>query len=132
MKKTLAIGIICTLLVTACGCGSKESTSATDKAVSVAEQAIDAIDGYLDGKTSGSSARDKLSDLYDEMDYVDDLPRETAEDTEQYAADWSIQVALSTASSQILLDSYNGDSESFDKIVDTRNRIAEDAGLETK
>ncbi|MCD8206887.1 MAG: hypothetical protein LUD72_03010 [Bacteroidales bacterium] len=116
----------------ACACGSTESASATAKGISVAQQAIDAIDGYLDGKTSGDSARDKLDELTDEMDYVDDLPRDTAQEEEHYAADWSIRLDLTGAVSQILLDQYNGDNESFDKIVDVRNDIAEAAGLETR
>ncbi len=130
--KRLAVAALCASMLLACACGSTKSTSATAKGVSVAQQAIDAIDGYLDGKTSSDSARDKLDELKDEMDYVDDLPRDTVQEEQQYAADWSIKLDLTTAGSRILLDSYDGDNESFDEVVNVRNLIAEAAGLEKR
>ncbi|MCD8295044.1 MAG: hypothetical protein LUE27_07380 [Clostridia bacterium] len=119
-------------MVFACACGSKSSTNATDKGVSVASQAIEVIDGYLDGKTSYDTAKDTLSSLSSEMDYIEDMPNETSDEMAQRTADTLIRSKLTIISGDILDDYYHGDNETYDKIVEDRNELAENAGLESR
>lgn len=126
-NKRIAIFLVTVLsvLFALSGCSS---TKASDKAVSIAKQAIEAVDDYLDGKITYDSVSAKIDDLCNEMAYVDDLDR----DDEHKAADYSISVSISTLPSDLLWDNYHNDDESYAKVVETRNELAEEAGLKKR
>lgn len=123
--------VACASAVILASCGSS-STNASDKAVSIAQQAIDITDDYLDGNASYDYVIDTIEELRDEMDYVDDMPEDTAEEVRQHTADYSIRSALTILKSDITDDHYDGDNETYDDIVDKRNEIAEKAGLDQR
>lgn len=120
---TLIISLVLTLF-TACGGGTK----ASKKAISVAENAIQVVDDYLDGKITATAANDKLKELKKEMEYVDTL----TSDDKNKASDFSISTSLTTLSSSILSDSYKSSDDTYDKIVDGRNSLAKKAGLKER
>lgn len=111
-------------LLTGCSGGTK----ASKKAVSVAKQAVEVADEYLDGGLTYSEAIDKLDALESDMAYVDDLDA----GDEHKTADWSISVSIVLLSSNILFDHMDSTSESYDKVLDERNSLAEKAGLKKR
>ena len=119
-----AIVIILILIVGVFSFGKKPS----DKAISVAKQAIKVTDDYLDGNISASSANNKLGTLRDDMSYVDDLPH----GDKHKASDFSIDVSILCISSSILGDNINGNNETYDKIVEERNELAKKAGAKKR
>ena len=125
MKRICCI-LLCVVLLLFSGCGN--STKASDKAVAVAESAIEVADNYLDNIYSYSEAYDKLSELKNQMAYVDEYDPED----EQKAADFFINTSLIILSSSILLDAYDSTHESYDKIIEYRNDLAKKAGLKER
>lgn len=119
-----AIVIILILIVSISLPGKKPS----DKAISVAKQAIKVTDDYLDGNISSSSANNKLDALRDDMSYVDDLPH----GDKHKAKDFSIDVSILCISSSILGDNIKGNNETYDKIVEERNELAKKAGVKKR
>ena len=127
MKTRSIIAVLLALVVfLSCGCGSK--TKASDKAISVAKQAVEVADNYLDGKVSKDIAYDKLNSLYDEMSYVDNLTDSDPNKTE----DFYIQLDTLHLSTSVLLNDINNDSKSYDEVIKARNDLAEDAGLKAR
>lgn len=128
MRKKTAV-LCCTLAVTALLAGGcSKSVDASDKAVSVAKQAIEVVDQYLDGETDGSEASDKLDELKEEMEYVDDMPTGTSEEKRRHTADSSIAADIFILSTDIVLDKHDADADSYDELVDKRNELAEKIG----
>ncbi len=123
MKKTkfMLLFLVISLLLAGCGGGSKASA----KAVSVAKSAVEVADDYLDGRLSYSQADAKLDQLKEEMAYVDDLKQ----GDENKASDFSISVSITLLSTDIFHDSVNKTSESYNKVIETRNDLAKAAGL---
>lgn len=128
MKKiTLSLCILTVLfLLTACG------TNASDKAVSVAKSAIEIADKYLDNESTYSEVSEAIDDLKEDMEYVDDMPEDTADEMKQHTADFSISVDLTVLSLSIWTDNYDNTSETYDKVLEARNKLAEDAGLKKR
>lgn len=131
MKRFLSLALAAMLLITACSC-SGGGGNASDKAVSVASQAIEIADQYLDGDIDAGEADEKLDDLIEQMSYVDDLPDETAEESRQRAADFLISTDLTVLSYSIFNDNYEQTSDSYDEVVENRNELASDAGLKER
>lgn len=124
MKKTLVLILAVVLLLTACS-GGKVAASA--KAVSVGKQAVETIDAYLDGSLSGKDANEKLSDLGRQLEYTGEYAGKKMSDQE--SADWFIKVDIDLANHEIIMDAYKGSPETFDKIAEKRNEIAERVGV---
>lgn len=126
-KKTavLCCALVATVLLVG---GCSKSIDASDKAVSIAKQAIEVVDQYLDGGVDGSEASDKLDELKEEMEYVDDMPTGTSEEKRRHTADSSIATDIFILSTDIVLDKHNADADSYDKLVDKRNELAEEIG----
>jgi len=101
-------------------------TALSDKALSVAKQAVEVADAYIDMEIDSDEADEKLDALKEEMEYTDDLP---AEDKSE---DYVISTDLTLISHAILMDSIDNTSESYDKVVEARNSLAEDAGLKKR
>ena len=124
MKKILVLILAVVLLLTACS-GTKVTASA--KAVSLAKQAVEAIDGYLDGDTSYKEAHAAVEEASRKMEYTSNY---TGTDmTDEQRADWYIHMNLVHAASALTFDNYEGTPERFNDVVDARNKIAEYAGL---
>lgn len=126
--KRILVIVLCLFTLVGFLTGCNGGTKASDKAVSVAKRAIQVADDYLDGKLSYSEANDKLVVLDAEMDYANDLDIKA----ENKAADVSISVDITILSSSIFQDYYYGTSESYDKVLNARNSLAEDAGLKKR
>lgn len=124
MKKILVLILAIVLLLTACS-GTKVTASA--KAVSLAKQAVEALDGYLDGSMSYNEAHDVVDEASRKMEYTSNY---TGTDmTDEQRADWYIHMNLVHAASALTFDNYEGTPERFNDVVDARNKIAEYAGL---
>ena len=124
MKKTLVLILAVVLLLSACS-GTKVTASA--KAVSLAKQAVEALDGYLDGSMSYNEAHDVVDEASRKMEYTSNY---TGTDmTDEQRADWYIHMNLVHAASALTFDNYEGTPERFNDVVDARNKIAEYAGL---
>lgn len=124
MKKILVLILAIVLLLTACS-GTKVTASA--KAVSLAKQAVEALDGYLDGYMSYNEAHDVVDEASRKMEYTSNY---TGTDmTDEQRADWYIHMNLVHAASALTFDNYEGTPERFNDVVDARNKIAEYAGL---
>lgn len=116
----LAIVVFATVL-SGCG-GSKVKCSA--KAISVGKQAISVVDDYLDGNISYYTADSKLDELYDDMEYANDLPY----DDEYRTADLFVRWDISLCESDLVLDWVKCTSESYNNLIDSRNKLAEEIG----
>lgn len=127
MKKILVLILAVVLLLTACS-GTKVTASA--KAVSLAKQAVEALDGYLDGSMSYNEAHDVVDEASRKMEYTSNY---TGTDmTDEQRADWYIHMNLVHAASALTFDNYEGTPERFNDVVDARNKIAEYAGLDKR
>ena len=124
MKKTLVLILAVVLLLTACS-GSKVTASA--KAVSLAKQAVEAIDGYLDGATSYKEAHAAVEEAVKKMEYTSSY--KAPDWTEEQRTDWFIHSELVSVAHDLIMDDYEGTPERFNEIVESRNKIAEYAGL---
>lgn len=128
MRKKTAV-LCCTLAAAALLAGGcSKSVDASDKAVSVAKQAIEVVDQYLDGETDGSEASDKLDELKEKMEYVDDMPTGTSKEKRQHTADSSVATDIFILSADIVLDKHDADVDSYDELVSKRNELAEKIG----
>lgn len=115
--KSMFAALIALVVFVCCGCDSEPKPS--DKAISIAKQAVSVADRYLDGGLSQGEAKDLIDDLYDDMAYVDDL----ADDDPHKNQDLYVSIDVLSLSTRILLD--ENDSKSFDGIVKARNDLAE-------
>lgn len=125
MKKLLVLLLILIFVpftITAC------CKKASDKAITVAKSAVDIADGYLDYEITYSEASNAIDELQEDMEYVDNL----AQNDKNKAKDFGISTDLLSLSSSLLIDDYQDTSESYDKVVEARNRLAEDAGLKNR
>lgn len=124
MKRSFFSGILVILALAIILSGCSGGTKASNKAVSVGKQAVSVADDYLDGKLTYDEADEKLDELSDEMDYVDDMKQ----GDKNKAADFSIQANIVRLSSGIFNDSISGTDETYDSVVDTRNSLADKVG----
>ena len=124
MKKTLVLILAVVLLLSACS-GTKVTASA--KAVSLAKQAVEAIDGYLDGDTSYKEAHAAVEEAARKMEYTSSY--KAPDWTEEQRTDWFIHSELVSVAHDLLMDNYEGTPERYNEIVESRNKIAEYAGL---
>ncbi|MCD8328836.1 MAG: hypothetical protein LUC25_07070 [Ruminococcus sp.] len=131
MKKFLVpiVCILSLLFFTAC---SENETNASEKAISIATRAVNVADQYLDGTLDGETAYDLIDGYYDDMSYVDSMSQNTDEERKQHTADFCIQIDVSSLASDVLGDRIYGDSESYNNVIESRNNLAEDAGLEKR
>lgn len=126
MKKALCCALVAAMLLCTNGC-SGGGTALSDKALSVAKQAVEVADAYIDMEIDSDEAEEKLDALEEEMEYSFDLAID-----DEHKADYTISVDLTLLSSAISNDSYDNTSESYDKVVEARNSLAEDAGLKKR
>jgi len=124
LRVFLLIILLFVLSLTACS----SDTKASEKAISVAKSAIEVADNYLDNKISKDEADSQLSSLKSDMSYVDDMEQ----NDEHKATDFSISSSITMLSTNIFHDSLDSTNETYDKILETRNDIAEKAGLEKR
>ena len=117
-----AIAVVMSMLLLIAGCSG--GTKASDKAVSVGKQAIAVADDYLDGKMSYKDANEKLSELKEEMEYVDNLEQ----GDKHKAADFGVSTGILTLSTSMLSDSFDSTSDTYAKVVEARNSLAEKIG----
>ena len=122
MKKVI-MPFLCLSLILFAACST--GIDASDKAVSVAKNAIEVVDAYLDGEMTYSETSDQLDTLKSEMDYVDEMEP----GAEHKAEDFSIGAKILMLSTKVTSNSIYGDSESYEEVVDARNELAEDVGL---
>lgn len=125
MKKRTILVIFVIAVLFMAGCNS---TKASARAVSVAKRAISIADQYLDGELSYSKASDELDRLKDDMEYVDSVDR--SDPSRSY--DFAISVDLTLLSHDILMDDIDKSAASYDDVIDTRNKLAADAGLKKR
>ena len=121
-KARIIIATLATAVILA-SCGTKERT-ASAKATSTGKQVISTLDGYLDGDISYEEANEKISDLYEDMAYVSD--QDTSD--EHHIKDAAIRTHISAIDTGLTYDNFKNDSDSFDRLVDARNKLAEDLG----
>lgn len=125
MKKARKAAIIFTILsaLLLASCGTEERT-ASEKAISVGKQALEATDCYLDGEATYDRAYEKIGDLYSDMSYVSD--QEFNE--EHHAEDSMIRTHISSIQTRLTSDNFHNDSDSYKELLDARNKLAEDLG----
>ena len=125
------IAALVSVISSATGGNNTVKKYASAKAISVGTQAIDLADEYLDG-ADYYTVKAKLEDLEDEMDYVDDMPTDTTEEKRVHTADRSIQLSIFLISTDITLDYCSDDNETYDSIIESRNELAKDLGLDER
>jgi len=127
MRKVFALLLILAVLL--CGC-SQAKVTASAKAVSLAKQAVEAIDGYLDGTMSYKDAHDAVEEVTRKMEYASNY--KAPDWTEEQKTDWFIHSALVSAGHDLIMDNYEGTPETYDEIVKQRNEIAELVGVDKR
>ncbi len=122
LKIVFAFVVALTILT---GCGTK--TELSDKAVSVVKQAIEITDAYLDGKATYNEVSTKFDELREDMAYADSLSI-----GDEHYEDKLIRFDFTILEGDIFADSYDGNIETYDDIVEKRNELAETAGLKKR
>lgn len=110
--------------LTSCGGGS--NVKASEKAVSIGKSAIAIADDYLDNNVSSDVAVSRLESLNEKMEYVDNLPEDTAEERAVRTADFSVSVSLTILCHDITMDSI--DNGHYSQIKESRNKLAKEIG----
>lgn len=118
--KALILAFTAVLILTACGGGTK----AIAKAVSIATQALEVADTYLDGGSTSSEATKALRAF--DMDYVSN------DNSDSHTADFAISTDLTLLSHAITMESIDKSSKSYDDFLEARNKLATDAGLKKR
>ena len=128
MKKiALFLLIVASLIsVTACGTSSK----ASKKGQSVAKQAVEVLDDYLDGIENGKDAYEKLERLYDQMNYAGEY--EGIRLTDEEKTDRFIHSYLLYAQIAVSNDKFEGDAETYEEVIAERNRLAALVGIKER
>lgn len=128
MKKFFALVLVAAITIASlCAC-SNNTVNLSEKALAVAKSAIEATDNYLDSKIGYDEVYDKLSELENEMSYV--AEKTTEERMEN--RDFYVSSGITILSSCITNDSLRSSDTSYKKIIDARNSLAEEAGLEKR
>lgn len=128
MKKFLALVLFAVASITSlCAC-SNNTVNLSEKALAVAKSAIETTDNYLDSKIGYDEVYDKLSELENEMSYV--AEKTTEERMEN--RDFYVSSGITILSSCITTDSLRSSDTSYKKIIEARNSLAEEAGLEKR
>lgn len=121
MKRYLSLFII-VIALSLTGCGGS-STPASDKAIACAKEAIEVAESYLAYDIDYDEARERIDELKEDMEYVDDMSRED----ENYRGDYGIQFDISMLSFAIMQDEHNGSNETYqdvqEKIEDLKESI---------
>lgn len=97
-----------------------QRNKASQKAISIGKQAVDIADNYLDGELSYLTACDKLDELNQKMDYVDNLKHED----KNKAADFGISGDILILSTEILSDGSANTSDTYKSVIEARNTLA--------
>lgn len=129
MRKCLIFLIIGSMLLSFAACGASAS-KASKKGLSVATQAVELLDNYLDGKENGSFVYEKLDDLCSQMNYTSDYVG--TQKTDEQAADYEIHRQLLFASTAVMHDKFNGDAETYENVIEKRNALAVLAGIDER
>lgn len=124
-RKAMLAALIALILITSC---RTEERTASAKALSTGGQALEAIDGYLDGRLSYDNTKSKLDDASKDMAYVSDQSQED----EHFIKDFTIQSDLTTLAISLIHDNFANDSDSYDDLLEKRNKLAEDLGEKTR
>ena len=128
MKRFLALVLVAVITIASlCAC-SNNTVNLSEKALAVAESAIETTDNYLDSKIGYDEVYDKLSELENEMNYVGE---KTAEERMENR-DFYVSSGITILRSCITTDSLRSSDTSYKKIIDARNSLAEEAGLEKR
>lgn len=128
MKKFFALVLVAAITIAGlCAC-SNNTVNLSEKALAVAKSAIEATDNYLDSKIGYDEVYDKLSELENEMSYV--AEKTTEERMEN--RDFYVSSGITILSSCITNDSLRSSDTSYKKIIEARNSLAEEAGLEKR
>ncbi len=128
MKRFALFLLIVALLMGVAACSP--ASKASQKGQSVAKQAIETLDDYLDGNTTLDSAREKLFDLHDQMSYTNEYAGKEKTDAQQ--EDWFISHHLLMAALAVDMDSYKGNADTYDDIIKQRNELAALVGIKKR
>lgn len=129
MKKIITILAVIAIIMSCTSCGMPAS-KASKKGLSIAKQAVEIMDKYLDGKETGDSTDTKLEDLYEQMRYAGEYAG--TQMTEEQKADYEIHRILLFAWISVGTDKHNGNADTYEKVINERNRLAELAGLDER
>lgn len=129
MKRVFIALTVIALLFVLVSCGASTPT-ASKKGISVATQAVELLDNYLDGKENGSFVYEKLDDLCSQMNYTSDYVG--TQKTDEQAADYEIHRQLLFASTAVMHDKFNGDAETYENVIEKRNALAVLAGIDER
>ena len=119
-RGTLLAVVFVALLLSLTACGSK----ASEKAINLGKQAVEAVDRYMDGSANYRTTQDRIDELYDQFDYLDSMDKSD----EVYLADFMIKINLLRVSTDLLMDDIHGDIESYNELKSSRNDLAGNVG----
>lgn len=129
MKKFFALVLIAVITIASlCACSNGNTVNLSEKALAVAKSAIETTDNYLDSKIGYDEVSDKLSELENEMNYVGE---KTAEERMENR-DFYVSSGITILRSSITHDNISSSDASYKKVIEARNSLAEEAGLEKR
>ena len=128
MKKMIVVLLLISSVLL-CSCVAKVESKASSKALSVAKQAIQVLDGYLDGTTNNKECINKLKELNDQLDYVHGNKSQMSDEE---TADWQISARITAANHKVLMDGTNGNAATYQEVIDARNELAKIIGEKSR
>lgn len=109
------------------GCGGKPS-NISDEHYQYGKKAIEIIDSYLDYEIDADEAYQQMKNL--------SARKETLPQTEfgdkTHSADFGVEVGVSNADFYLLELRYNPSNEHLQKLIEARNRIADEIGMKQR
>jgi len=128
MKRSFSI-ILAALIVILSACSSPK-IEASQKAISVGTRAVNLLDDYLDGAAEYKEVSEGLAELEEQMEYASGYAEKGKTPEEQ--ADFRIYLKLPSASWSVFKDSYDGNAETYDAVINSRNEIAKLIGMKER
>lgn len=128
MKRFLALVLVAAItLASLCAC-SNNAVNVSEKALAIAQSAIEATDDYLDSKVGYDEVSNKLTELENEMNYVYDK----TDEERMKNNDFYVLSDITIIRSCITNDNFYNSDTSYKEIIEARNSLAEEAGLEKR
>ena len=125
IRNTLII-VISLFLLASCSTTPKYKCSELHRQYGL--KAIEIADNYLDFNITASEAYEKLNEL---CERENELPKTESND-ETHFANTLIEVDVSNITGQMMHVKYEVNEDKLQKIIDTRNRLADDVGVEKR
>lgn len=130
MKRHISLLTLLLILVTFCACSASKNVEASKKAISIGTRCIGVLDDYIDGKMGREEASNIMEELQDRMSYASEYAGK--DNTAEQTGDLLLYFTIVSTAWDVYNDGYYGNVETYEKVIEDRNKIAEFLGMDAR